>query len=358
MTAAALNITNTSGYLPPRFTDVLALGIFLIPVSVIGTCGGFFCIIILARKDAKSRTQADGLFISLSVDSLAISALVIPLQAYTSIVGPVNILASQAFAPLCRCNAFMFIFFITASEFCHLAVALNRFSVVVLSHYPFFRRGGAMKVLLFTPWFLAFWFAIWPLFHIGGEYGFNARLSRCSTLSTTSVSFSLFLRMPPLVCLPMMVLCYIAVYSKVMASRRKLGHHRASVTVQASASATPAVKTDGATLSTAIKSKRGRKKLEMHVTKVSLVTCVFYVLMYLPMSAHSMTTKTAANLRSPTVSYLLMLSWIGKCRGNSRACCGTPWLSVSPLDRKSSWMSLKNRQGSCCGSRQLQPAVG
>lgn len=104
-----------------------------------------------------------------------------------------------------------------------------------------------------------------------------------------------------------MVLCYFVIYAKVITARRRVGE-----------AAAPSVTTT---------SGKKRKQLEMHVTMVSLVTCAFYLLMYLPMSVFSMSTRSAAALRSATSTYLMMFSWIGKMRRNWFKCLfGSLWL--------------------------------
>lgn len=291
--------------LPPAYYKSLArasftLGVVLLPIGVLGITGSLLCCFILGKKPKKSRSVADYLFLNLSATSLFMSLFVTPFQAYTALAGRLNFLNTKTYSPACECIAFFYMFVSNASPFCHVAIAISRFFIVVLSRYLFLRTTGVNILMVFSPWILALFCTIWPLFRIGGVYGYNAQSNRCTTIaSLTAYEYQLFLRsVAPLISVPSMIICYVAVFGKVIATKNRISVRRPDASI---------LQTQGS-----VKGKIRRKQSEMQLTKVAFSTCLFFIVMYMPTTIYSLSAKDNAALRNATSLYLLIPSYVGE----------------------------------------------
>lgn len=287
------NRTNFSSLLFTSRSGSFALGLFLIPIAVLGTGGSIICLDILWKKEGKLRSSADSLFANMCATSLLMSGIVAPIHSYSAIVGPFNILRTLPYDPLCQCTAFLFVLLTSASPFTHLAVAINRFFFVVHGHYYFSKSKVCEIALIALPWCLALLCSVWPLFRIGGVYGFNLENNRCSSLTKeTSIGYLLFLRsIAPCISAPLMIFCYWAVFAKVARIKAKVKTHRVRSVMPTANKIQP--------------------RSEMRVTKISSLSCGFFLAMFLPTALYSVTTHQPIALRTGISTYLLMISWIG-----------------------------------------------
>ncbi|XP_055344047.1 uncharacterized protein LOC129592107 [Paramacrobiotus metropolitanus] len=277
----------TTGFL---YAEPSNFGWFFVITGIIGCAGSLICLYILAIKRTTSYSSTDPLFISLSGTSLCISLLAAPWNAYSTIVGYPNFLASAQFIPLCRLIGFSTLLVTNASPLAHVSLALNRFVVVICkwNHLVHTRRMIVLFVLI--PWTLSLLFAIWPVFGIAGDYAYNPSNNRCNMAGIAySIRYHIFIRTAaPIFNTAVLLICYLAVYAKVILTRRRIEHHD------------PAGQTR----------RIRQRKLESHVTAVALYSCLTFVLTNFPIDLFSLVNKNPI-LYGTTSSSISMLPWLG-----------------------------------------------
>ncbi|OWA50750.1 hypothetical protein BV898_15256 [Hypsibius exemplaris] len=281
-----------------HFTRSVVSAILLIPVGVVGAV---VCLTtILAVRKQNRGSSVDAFFISINVYVLILSGFFCPLAAYSTLAGHVNLLTTDRFQPLCRTLAFAYIVTIQTDAFTHAAVAVHRFFAVILQNTTYqrvqwFRSKQCTTILVLIPWLISLLIGVWPLFHLGAEFGYGLYYTRCGTVKILALSYYQFLRsFFFFFSCALIAICYMAIFCKLIVSRGTV-HVR------------PTVGT-------------AKMRREVALTKVAFgLTFVFLVLL-LPSVVHALTAKTPAEVYTTLGDVFLMMLELG--------CVLNPWMIV------------------------------
>ncbi|XP_055355231.1 5-hydroxytryptamine receptor 1B-like [Paramacrobiotus metropolitanus] len=338
-----------------------ALGLLLIPLAILGAAGSCLCLLRLLKTrrprhpasaslisifTPSTCSAVDLLLANLALTSLLFSLIVAPVHAYTSLSG------TPPSDGVCQMTGFGYLVVVTASPVSHAAIALNRFTVVVLGGHrtrpP--RRSSAGWWIVGT-WAVSVVVAVWPLLGLGGRYGFSRCVRRCVISTVTSPAYHVFIRTaPPLSCATIMLAAYAGVLVKIILVRNSLSR-KVTFTRQSSGITVSVTDSEGNTTEkvhmevrvpagpargTCQRCRRswldhlrgcrgvlGMQPKEVRVTKVALLTCVVFCVFYLPISVHGVLAALyrrpgavdaihhGLRLHSSVAAGLTVMSWTG-----------------------------------------------
>ncbi|XP_055353230.1 melatonin receptor type 1A-like [Paramacrobiotus metropolitanus] len=283
-------------------TPTEVFGIITIPISLVGTAGSIGCLGFIRTHAKQQSSSTNALYINLSIATLLFCGIVCPVHAYTQLAQQASSFAQPTYLAKSACSFIGFFYFwtLTASAYSHSAIAANRLFIVVLQKSKLSSTSTTV-FLIAASWFIAGMTFMWPLLRLGGTYGFSTESMKCTFSSLTSpefvISYKVLYGFVPVI---IMVICYAAVFCKVAISSRKLRKN-------------PAVNQAGALLMPV--NHRRQRNAERKITQIAFITCVGFIVCYVPSAIFGFVVKARAALQSPMGMALVFLMWIG-CAAN------------------------------------------
>ena len=303
---------NSFGYIPPlnlttNFSVTLFASAFsedhflrsIISACIqipLGTIGSILCLTAVHTcRTSNIRSSVDPFFINMSVYVLIYSVLCCSFNAYTTLnTGKITFLQTEKYRPLCQALPFIYTVIVMTDVYTYAAIALHRFIAVVLPRHRFIwlRSTNCTICLVILPWILSILESVWPLLHLGAEYGFQGYFSRCSISKIYSYTYYKFFRTFVFYFSGVVVVvCYAAVFYSLWASRNRLevrqDHFRAGLR------------------------SRARMKREAAVTKVVFGLTFIFMVCILPNVVQSAVARSSTEIYSTLGDLLLMLLEFG-----------------------------------------------
>ena len=265
----------------------------------LGIVGAILCLTAIhSCRKSLTRSTVDPFFINMSIYVLIFSLFFCPFAAYSTLLsGQANFLQTVQYKPLCQALGFVYIEIIMTDVYTYAAIALHRFFAIVLpkTRFALLRSPKCTISLVMAPWILSTLEAVWPLFHLGTEYGFFNYYSRCGTAKIYAYPYYQFLRtFVFFFCGAIVVLCYVAVFGKLLMSRSRIARHDNRNGRQRSIVA-------GA-----------KMKREVGVTKVVFGLTFIFLVCLLPNVGQSLAARSPAQTYSTLGDVLLMLLEFGE----------------------------------------------
>ena len=276
-------------------------------IVFIGLVGSLAFLYVLKHDTTKQRLSVKATFANLALAVIVFCTISGPYQALTFIARDQNFLAKPANDMWCQINAFSNVSMIYVVVLCHAAIALNRLCVILFYQRPHILNSRALlAALLLSPWLATFTIYAFPFFHLGATYGYNRfPFSKCSFVERDQ-AFLISSRALT-TGLALVVICgaYFVIWLKVTVNepRRCAMIARWSNAVRDSPL--------GPQVPTPPRALRQWNK-EVKVAKSTFMTCLFFVVCFLPSTTLAFVVSKSSELRSLTGEALLTLQWIGE----------------------------------------------
>ena len=300
----SLSNTTASSHLTSPLTIVI--GAITVPIVLIGLIGSLAFFYVLKHDTTKQRLSVKATFANLALAVFVFCTVSGPYQALTFIKQDRNFLAKPANDMWCQINAFSNVSMVYVVVLCHAAIALNRFCVILFYQRPHILKSRAMlAALLLSPWLVTFAIYVFPFFHLGGTFGYvRFPVYKCSFVDRKP-SFLMASRALT-TGLALVVICgaYFAIWLKVTVNepRRAAVIARRSNAVRDRMIRVP--------VSSVPRALRQMKK-EVKVAKSTFVTCLFFVVCFLPSTIQAFVMNNPNGLQSFAGQALITLQWIG-----------------------------------------------
>ncbi|OQV25011.1 hypothetical protein BV898_01219 [Hypsibius exemplaris] len=218
---------NNSSNLTTLFRqENLTTGTAYLVVGILGITGSTLCILTIhcrGKRETNDLATIRPLFTNCAVSSLVfcVSAL---FYAYTGLTGPPNFFSTAAHDAQCQGLAFVFICTASVELLQHASIALQRLFTIVVpqtDRTAWCRSRCCTTLLVVVPWLTAALIGLFPLFHLGGDLGYNTTFDRCTFVRIRSLNYYQFLMtFYNFTSLGTIFICYTAVLIKLGLSRR------------------------------------------------------------------------------------------------------------------------------------------
>jgi hypothetical protein len=282
--------------------NFVVLGILTIPIVLLGFIGALLFLYKL-KKDSKQRRSVKALFVNLCVSTMVFCIFSGPFQALTYITQNNNFLASPTNDAICQINAFMNVATIYIVVLCHAAIAANRYFVIVFHDRPTIQNSKSLLIILLTsPWLITVLITIFPFFQLGGTYGYSELVHKCSFLKRDKFFLFACRIISAGFALTVIFCSYFAICLKVTRRTRQ----RFSVLYRQSN-----VVLDTSTLPQSSLATLRRMRKEVRVARSTFITCLAFVVCFLPATIHAFTVKNPTDLQGTFGMTLILLQWIG-----------------------------------------------
>ncbi|OQV25758.1 hypothetical protein BV898_00686 [Hypsibius exemplaris] len=309
--ASVINRQNNSSSENDSYSSV-AFGIVTIPIVIVGFIGCILFLFVL-YKDTKQRHSVRACFLNLCLSSLFFCIFSGPFQILTYITQDRNFLADPANDFWCQFSAFTNVALIYVVVLCHAAIAVNRYCVII-----FYKRVRILKskillsILLVSPWFITIVIYIFPLFHLGASYGFGGNpVYKCSFQKREKAFLMASRAITTGSAVILICASYLAIWVKVTMNSRRPN----CVGIDCIPPAAP-------------KTLRQINK-EVRVAKSTFITCLVFIIFFLPSTVQAFVIKNPANLQLVPGLTLILMQQIGIAI--------SPWL---PILLSESWRNM------------------
>ncbi|OQV11508.1 hypothetical protein BV898_14164 [Hypsibius exemplaris] len=302
------NMTNAFGTSPSRSAiyesskqRFFVVGVLTIPVSIVGALGSIITLNLIIRQNSQHRSSASSLMVSLCVDTVLLCGITSFFDAFTMLTGGTG--AAGDYGPICIMFAFLHFWWLSVSAHSHAAVAIHRLIAVLKIDQKHVSHRLSSKllasILIAYTWLVPLLVLVFPIFDLGGTYGFNGTASRCSIVSVSVPYYgTVLMLMNSFVPLGIMVICYSAIFVKILRTRRKFNLDESAIRSQGAARGVRLL----------------RFKAEIRVTYIAFLTCIWFCVFYMPSSVHSLAVSNSNDpmaLQSALAQAFVLMTWIG-----------------------------------------------
>ncbi|GAV08895.1 hypothetical protein RvY_18521 [Ramazzottius varieornatus] len=191
-----------------------------IPIALIGSLGSCGSLWSIWHDSLHQKTTANLMFVNMSIATLFLCGIHNSMAIYTILTPFENdIFRYPQNDGLCQFESFFYWVCLCACSNSHVVTALDR----VHSVYRLGHRKNSSWFLVGVSWVLPVVISAFPLFHLGGVYGFADAARRCAFVKMDSKAYRVAYKfISGIIPLLLMVPCYMAVFHKVYLSQRRV----------------------------------------------------------------------------------------------------------------------------------------
>ncbi|XP_055340075.1 G-protein coupled receptor moody-like [Paramacrobiotus metropolitanus] len=255
-----------------------ALTIVFVPICCIGVASSITIILISSHVSTQHR-PSNAMLINLAVVTLFVCGIVLPLLIYMSFLDRV----SNPDCILCQSVAFLSYASWCVSAYAHAVLSVDRaFSVGHLGRSKTYQQNIWLNItLIWLTWWISFSLFVFPLFRIGGQYGYSFLMRRCSLVQVTSLAYQMsFLVFAVIVPFAVVCGCYGYVVWRIKRSQQKISGQR-----MVRLSTTTSTEPFGKDMVRYARQKAQKMRSELRITKATATTSAVFFVCFLPGSS-------------------------------------------------------------------------
>ncbi|OQV17896.1 hypothetical protein BV898_08025 [Hypsibius exemplaris] len=292
--------------------DTSLYGYLTVGISIPGTLTCLFSIYLTVAAQNSATTAAHRmttdsfhiLFISLTVASVFVCGVTLPVSSYNLVTGGKSWFELPQRSVLCLLDAFLQLTAMDTALFTHGFIAVNR----LLAAFTYPQRhptGSKVLTVVFVvlSWLLPVILYAFPLFHVGGGFSYSHNTNRCTLVEHQHSLIYWHLTKVLHFFLPfaLMTICYATILVRVMTSNRRVQQQDVRKMM-------PVVMLP---ISNSNSAHNHRIRKEIQVTKAVFLTCLTFILCYLPNTVSAILVELPQQIDAEPAMVTQMLVWFG-----------------------------------------------